>query len=360
MKILVTGAAGFIGSYVSRALIWRGDTVVGIDNFNDYYPRKCKEFNVDLIQLAAGNRPVYGNDKERIDNVYEKLLSYYSGSKKAVGSFSFFEGDIVDYDFIHNLCTKEKFDAVVHLAAMAGVPLSLKKPRTYVQVNVDGTMNLLEAARETGVKKLVFASSSSVYGNRDDKKVEETDNVMSAVSPYGASKVAGEVICHSCAKVFGINVVVDRIFGPIYGPLQRPYGMFMQRAINFAHNGKTLQIYGREGLDSAKDSTYIDDQVTGLLLCLDYDKSDFEVFNIGTSNPQSIRMWIEEINKTAPNKVSYELIESDKGDVASSANIEKAKKLLGYNPTTQLAKGVKRQIEVFELMPEWYKTLEKV
>jgi UDP-glucuronate 4-epimerase len=359
MKILVTGAAGFIGSYVSRALIRRGDDVVGIDNFNDYYPRNCKEFNVDLINLSAKNSISYTNGAS-LAKVHEKLESYYPQNSQQLGTFKFIEGDIVNYEFIKDLFEKEKFDGVIHLAAMAGVPLSLKKPRTYVEVNVDGTMNLLEAAKETNTKKLVFASSSSVYGNRDDKKVEETDNVMSAVSPYGASKVAGEVLCHSCAKVFGINVTVNRIFGPIYGPIQRPYGMFMQRAINFAYNGKTVQIYGRKGLDSAKDSTYIDDQVNGMLLCLDYNKTDFEVFNIGTSSPQSIRVWLDEIKKHLGDKVKYEVIESDKGDVASSANIEKAISVLGYKPQIQLEEGVKRQIEIFELMPEWYKTQQNV
>lgn len=359
MKVFVTGAAGFIGSYIARALVWRGDDVVGFDNFNYYYPKECKEFNVDLVNLAAGRKTQYYPFKI-VEPIYKKMESFYdkpiSGKR---GYFSFVEGDIVNHDFLEYLFEKEKFDAVVHLAAMAGVPLSTKNPRLYTSVNVDGTMNLLNVSKDTKVKKFVFASSSSVYGNREDKKVTEDDNVMHAVSPYGATKVAGEVLCHAASAVFDLPVVIARIFGPIYGPLQRPYGMIMQRAINFTHNNKPVQVWGRHGLDSAKDSTYIDDEVNGLLLCLDYD-TKFDVFNIGTSDPQSMREWFTAIEKYMGKPVPYEIVEVDKGDVASSADISKAKSKLGYAPSHTLDEGVKRQVEVFKLMPEWYQTLPNV
>jgi len=359
MKILVTGAAGFIGSYVARALIWRGDDVVGLDNFNDYYPRKCKEFNVDLVCLSAGLE-TKNNEKSIVAPVFEKLKEFYPEKiSDKTGNFTFYEADIVDDKTINEIFEKEKVDAVIHLAAMAGVPYSLKNPQLYAKVNVDGTVNLLSACNQFGVKKFVFASSSSVYGNRDDKKVTEEDDVMKAVSPYGATKVAGEVICHAISSVYGIDIVVDRIFGPIYGPLQRTYGMFMQRAINFVNNDKELSIYGRKGLESAKDSTYIDDQVSGILKCLGYD-TRFDVFNIGTSDPQTIGTWIKSIEKHFGKSVKYKLVEVDKGDVASSSDISKAKKLLGYEPKMKLDEGVRRQVEVFKLMPEWYKTLSEV
>ena len=182
---------------------------------------------------------------------------------------------------------------------------------------------------------------------------------MRTASPYGATKVAGEVLCHSASVIYDIDVVINRIFGPIYGPLQRTYGMFMQRAINFVHNDKELLIYGRKGLHSAKDSTYIDDQVDGIIRCLDY-KTKFDVFNIGTSNPQKIKTWIENIEKHYGKKVRFKIIDADKGDVASSSDISKAKKLLGYQPKMDLNEGVRRQVEVFKLMPEWYKTLSEV
>ncbi len=359
MKVFVSGAAGFIGSYISRALVWRGDAVVGFDNFNNYYPKNCKEFNVDLINLSSGRKTQFF-PAQTVEPIYEKIESFYDKPiQKERGYFSFVEGDITNHDFLEYLFEKEKFDAVIHLAAMAGVPLSTKNPRLYTSVNVDGTMNLLNVSKDTGVKKFVFGSSSSVYGNREDKKVTEEDNVMNAASPYGATKVAGEVLCHAASVVFGMNITIDRIFGPIYGPLQRPAGMLMQRAINFTHNNKKVQVYGRKGLDSAKDSTYIDDQVDGLLKCLDY-QGHFDVFNIGTSDPQSMREWFGAIEKYMGKPVPYEIVEVDKGDVAASADISKAKKLLGYEPKATLDEAVKRQVEVFNLMPDWYQTLPNV
>lgn len=359
MKVLVTGAAGFIGSYVSRALVWRGDDVVGIDNLNDYYPRNCKEFNIDLNYLSAKSDPKSFALAE-VTPVYKKLEEFYDdGVKTDRGTFSFFEGDITDFSFLEKLFKEEKFDAVIHLAAMAGVPYSTKNPRIYAYVNVDGTTNLLTLSKDNSIKRFVFASSSSVYGNREDKKVSETDDVSKAVSVYGASKVAGEVICHAFHTIFGTSIVIDRIFGPIYGPLQRPYGMFHQRALNYIHNQKTITIYGKHGLDTAKDSTYIDDQVRGLIACLDCE-STFDVFNIGTADPKKISYWIESVEKGYGAKLKLELVDKDTADVVSSADISKAQSLLGYLPKMAMPTGVKRQADVFKLMPAWYQTMQNV
>ena len=358
MKVLVTGGAGFIGSHLSRTLIWRGDDVVAIDNFNLYYPQKCKEFNVDLINLAAQQEPQFFANSE-LDSVYQKLASYHQNSSEQNGSFVFKEGTITDQEFLKNLFEEHHFDAVIHLAAMAGVPASTKNPKLYTEVNVNGTVNLLELCQQKKVSKFVFGSSSSVYGNREDKKVTEDDKVSRAVSVYGATKVSGEVLCHAFHQIFGMNVVIARIFGPIYGPLQRPFGMFHQRMINHVHNNKDVSIYGRYGLDTAKDSTYIDDQVAGLLLCLDKD-FQFEIFNIGTSDPLPIRTWIDSIEKAGHRKLGLTFVETDKADVVSSADISKAKTLLGYLPQVGMYEGVKRQVEIFNLMPEWYKEMENV
>jgi UDP-glucuronate 4-epimerase len=358
MRVLITGGAGFIGSYVSRFLLRRGDDVVSCDNFNEYYMRECKQFNVDLVNILV-NQPIQTPFSDIVP-VFEKMETYYShGASPKKGTFTFYEADITNATQVDDIIRDNAIDAIIHLGAWAGVPMSIENPITYTQVNVGGTVNLLDACRKFGVKKFVFGSSSSVYGNRDDKRVTEEDDVMHAVSPYGATKVAGEVLCHAASVVYGIDIAIDRIFGPIYGPLQRPYGMFMQRAINFAFNEKEIAIIGRNGLETAKDSTYIDDQVDGIVKMLDYN-ARFEVFNIGTSNPQPIRLWIDMIEKTLDMPVKYTVTRVDKGDVVSSANIDKAKKLLGYAPKMNIEEGVKRQVEIFKLMPEWYKKMEKV
>lgn len=359
MKVLVTGAAGFIGSYVARALVWRGDDVVGVDNLNDYYPRRCKELNVELTCRASGRQPI---PADSVEVVYSAIHEYGRAAypfAATPGDYTFVEGDFVDFPAMEALFAEHHFDTVVHLGAMAGVPYSTRQPRLYTQVNVDGTVNLLTLAKDTGVNKFVFASSSSVYGDRADRKVTEDDDVSRAVSIYGASKVAGEVLCHAFHRIYGLPVVIDRIFGPIYGPLQRPYGMFHQRAINYLYNGRTLSIYGKDGLQTAKDSTYIDDQVTGILACLDC-VYPFEIFNIGTANPLPIRTWIDAIETAFQQRLQVEIIDVDKADVVSSADISKARRLLDYAPATDMYDGVKRQVEVFQRLPDWYRTMDTV
>lgn len=359
MKVFVSGVAGFIGSYVARALINRGDDVVGCDNFNDYYPRRCKEFNLDLINLTAHRVLQYIPEKEILP-VFSLVTSYYPKRKsKKLGGFNFVEADITNYDFIRYLFSKEKPEAVIHVAAVAGIPQSVKKPRLYTSVNVDGTVNLLEASQNCGVKKFVFTSSSSVYGNREQGRVAESDEIVYALSPYGATKVAGEVLCYTYNEVSGISMAIARIFGPVYGPFQRPYGMLVQRAINYASNGKTLTMYGLHGLATKKDTTYIDDVVDGLIRCLDKSMS-YEVFNLGTANPCPNSTVIKEIERLLGKKVKIDIVKAGKGETQVSANIAKAKKILGYRPKMKVAEGVKRQVEVYLKMPKWYQEMENV
>jgi len=235
---------------------------------------------------------------------------------------------------------------------------------SYVKVNVEGTTNLLKLTKEHQINKFIFASSSSVYGTREDRQVREDDNITKTSSVYGATKVAGEVLCHSFSQCFGMNIIVIRIFGPVYGPLQRPYGMLQQRAINYVHNNKTLQIYGKNGLDTAKDSTYIDDEIDGFIACLDYDnvasKNYFEIFNLGTANPLPIKVWLDAVNKAYGKQVDLEIIDVDQSDVVSSADITKAKNILNYSPKINFYEGINRQVEIFKLMPKWYQELNEV
>lgn len=358
MNILITGAAGFIGSHLARRLVWHGYNVVGIDNLHHYYLKECKEYNLDLINLASKKEPIFFKIEE-LENVYTKLKSYHADEISDMGGFKFYKGDIVDCDFLQRLFNENKFDAIVHLAAMAGVPLSTKNPHLYTEVNVDGTNNLLDLAQKNGVKKFVFGSSSSVYGNREDGKVKEDDNITKTLSIYGATKTAGEAMCHAYHNLFGMDVVIARIFGPIYGPFQRPFGMFHQRAINYTYNNRSLEIYGKRGLETAKDSTYIDDTISGLLLCLQRDLK-FEIFNIGTSDPKPIKIWIDSVERAMKQKVKFEVKESDKADVVSSADISKAQSILGYSPYMNMQEGVSRQVEIFNAMPERYKKMQDV
>jgi len=213
---------------------------VAIDNFHNYYPRVCKEFNLDLVNCTAG-QPIQFSKAEEVRPVHEKLQAYYPEPNAKLGSFIFEEMDIVDFDALKGLFETHKPDAVIHLAAMAGVPLSAKKPRLYTQVNVDGSVNLLELSKEFEIKQFVFASTASAYGQKDHK-VKEDEGVSYPWSIYGATKSAVEAISHAFFKLFGLNIAIARIFGPIYGPLQRPYGMLIQRVINYTHNDKTLTV----------------------------------------------------------------------------------------------------------------------
>ncbi len=358
MTILITGAAGFIGSFLARALINQGEKVIGIDNFNDYYPRKCKEFNVDLLRLQSKQEPTT-IPKEKLLPILNKLQSYPDSLVSTPGTFHFYEADITNLNQLTKIFQQHNITSIIHLAAMAGVPKSTKQPLLYTKVNIEGTMNLLTLANTNKIQKFLFASSSSVYGHRETQKVKETDDITKARSVYGATKAAGEILCHSFHSTFNLNVAIVRIFGPIYGPLQRPYGMLHQRAINYIFNNKTLQIYGYKGLETAKDSTYIDDEVQGFLKILN-SAFKYEIYNIGTSNPLPIKHWLDCIEQAAEKKLNINIIEADKADVSSSADITKAKENLGYEPKTTMQEGVKRQVEIFKLMPNWYQTMDNV
>lgn len=355
MKILVTGAAGFIGSYLSRALIWRGDDVVGIDNFYPYYPRECKEFNLDLVALSAKNE-VKHNKHEEVAKVYDKLLSWTD--KKVQddrGSFTFYEGDIRNYEFLESVFSVNKFDAIMHLAAMGGVPYSLKNPRIYSEVNVDGTVNLLDLAAKNSIANFVLASSSSVYGNRKDVPFKETDNVNIPISTYAATKVADEVIGYSFHHNHKMPVTCLRFF-TVYGPLQRPYGMVIQRFIQQAHRGIPLSVFGDGSM--GRDYTYVEDIVSGIMASLD-NKLGYEILNLGNSSPATLNELIDHLKKAFGREIKVENQDRPSTEVdITYADVSKAKKLLGYDPKTSLSEGVSKQVEIFNTMPEWYRNLE--
>ena len=356
MKILVTGAAGFIGSYLTRELLRRGEDVVGIDNFNEYYPRECKEFNLDLIYLESGE-DVKHHPAGDVKPIYEKLLEYRElKPKDKTGKFYFYEGDIIDDEFLTELFSEHDFDAIVHLAAMAGVPYSLKKPRLYAEVNVVGTVNLLEHAKDQDLKKFVFGSSSSVYGGRTNVPFNEDDDITKPISTYAATKTMGEIICRTYNHLYGIPIINARIFGPIYGPLQRFYGMAAQRFIKQVHQDKPITIYGDGTM--GRDSTYIDDEVAGLIKAMDSDV-DFGTYNIGSGNPVTVNELAEYVIDNFGKGETVNLEKPPTEVPITYANIEKAKKRLGYEPKTPFKEGIRRQVEVFKMMSDWYKDMEE-
>ncbi len=354
--ILVTGGAGFIGSYVARYLLSRGDDVVLMDNFHEYYPRKAKEFNLDLTRLWC-NQNLENIRGEEIFPVFEQFTKYYEWKKEDnFGKMFFYEGDIRDVDLLKKIFSEKKIDKVIHLAAMAGVDLSISEPHLYTDVNVLGTVALLDECVKNDVQKFVFGSSSSVYGSRNTVPFVEDEDTDKPFSPYAATKRMSEIMNYTYYELYGISIINARIFGPIYGPLQRPFRMINQRFINKAYHGEKMPVFG-DGKQGGRDTTYIDDEVEGLIKCLDC-KINFETINIGSGK---VITPIEVANsvKQILGKGEVEFTPRPKGEVPITyADVKKAKKLLNFSAKWDFEKGLKRQIEIFLLMPQWYKDMD--
>lgn len=310
MKILITGAAGFIGSKTAEQLVKEGHQVIGIDNFDPYYDRKIKENNIKELQKSS--------------------------------LFSLYELDILDYEKFEKVFKENKIDYVLHLAAKAGVRTSIEDPIGYQNVNNLGTNNLLELCRKYGVKKLVLASSSSVYGNNKVVPFKETDVVDYAISPYAASKKANEVLAHVYHSLFDMDIILLRFF-TVYGPRQRP-DLAINKFTRLILNDEPIPLYG-DGTTS-RDYTYIDDIVNGILLSFKYlkeHKNVYEIINLGSNNPISLIEMVQTIEKELNKKAIINWLPMQPGDVdITYANISKAKKLLGYNPSTTFEEGIKQ------------------
>ena len=353
--VLITGGAGFIGSYVARKLLERGDNVVLIDNFHEYYPRKAKEFNLDLTRLWCNQR-IESIKEEEIIPVFERLVEYYDWKKnKKFGKMKFYEGDIRDTELLEKIFKENNIEKVMHLAAMAGVDLSVSEPHLYTDVNVLATVALLDRCLKAKVKKFVFGSSSSVYGSRNTVPFREDEDTDKPFSPYAATKRMSEIMNYTYHELYGIRIINARIFGPIYGPLQRPFRMINQRFINRAYNDEKLTIFG-DGKEGGRDTTYIDDEVDGLIKCLDCD-IDFETINIGSGKVITPIEVAESVKKIL-GKGEVEFISRPKGEAPITyADVSKAKKLLKFSAKWDFDKGLERQVEIFLLMPEWYKKM---
>jgi UDP-glucuronate 4-epimerase len=310
-RIVVTGAAGFIGSHAADALVRRGWQVVGVDNFCDFYDRSWKELNVKSID---GGR---GIDVEEID--------------------------ITDAPGINRLISSVKPAAVLHLAAMAGVRPSIDRPAHYARVNVEGTTNVLEAAAKNGVAKFLFASSSSVYGNLGRVPFSEDDAVGEPISPYAASKRAGELMCHSFWHLYRLPIFCLRFF-TVYGPQQRP-DLAIHKFTRLISSGQPVPFFG-DG-STSRDYTFVEDTVNGIMAALD--RCDrYRIYNLGGSNPVTLKQLIEGLERAIGKPAKLDRKPAQPGDVQRTfADLTRSRAELGYEPHVGLDEGLKRFVTWF-------------
>ncbi len=334
-RILVTGAAGFIGSHTSHRLLDRGDTVVGIDNLNDYYAVSLKEDR--LARLTSRER------------------------------FSFIKMDVADREGMRELFAREKFDAVIHLAAQAGVRYSLTNPHAYIDSNVTGFVNILEGCRHSQVPHLVYASSSSVYGANTLQPFSEHHNVDHPISLYAATKKANELMAHSYAHLYGMAVTGLRFF-TVYGPWGRP-DMALFLFTRGILEGKPIDVYNNGNM--IRDFTYVDDIVTGVVGVMDnppaanpqWNGQDpdpassyvkYRVFNIGNSNPVKLMEFIDAIEAATGKKAIKNLMPMQAGDVPSThADVSELEQAIGFKPDMSVRQGIKNFVD-------WYRDYYRV
>jgi UDP-glucuronate 4-epimerase len=315
MNILVTGGAGFIGSHTVERLLQQGDAQVTIlDNFNDYYDPAIKRMNVRGFQ-----------DRVKIHEI-----------------------DLMDRSAVDALFDASQFSAVIHLAARAGVRPSIERPELYIDTNIKGTFNLLEACKRTGCRKFVFASSSSVYGVNKKVPFCETDPILQTISPYAMTKMAGEQMCSNYAHLYDIRTVCLRFF-TVYGPRQRP-DLAISKFTRRIEDGLSLDRYG-DG-NTARDYTFITDIVDGIIGALNYELGPIcDIFNLGGSQTVTLNEMISTIEKAVGQKAIINVMPEQPGDVPlTSADVSKARELLHFKPTTHISEGIPRFVEWFRSM----------
>lgn len=312
MGILVTGGAGFIGSHLVERLLELGHPCVCLDNFDPFYPEQIKRRN----------------------------LAGFAGHP----NFRLVEGDLRDPEAYQRVARTMEISTIVHLAARAGVRPSLEQPLLYSEVNLIGTMRLLEFAREKGIRKFVFASSSSVYGNNEKVPFHEDDRVDWPISPYAATKKAGELLCHTHAHLYGMDITCLRFF-TVYGPRQRPE-MAIHKFTRRIDRGEPIPLYG-DGL-SERDYTYISDIIQGVVGAIE-NVSGYEIVNLGESRTVKLRELIERIEAALGKKARIERLPEQPGDVRRTyADVGRARQRYGYNPQVPIEEGIPRFVE-------WYR-----
>ncbi len=316
--ILVTGAAGFIGSHAAQKLIEKGYRVVGVDNFSDFYDRTWKEMNLKSIK----------GDKLDVEEI-----------------------DITSGDEISKLVRLVRPWGILHLAAMAGVRPSIEQPAYYAKVNVEGTTHLLQAAVKTGVQKFAFASSSSVYGNAAKVPFSEEDPVEEPISPYAATKRAGELVCYTFWHLYKLPIASLRFF-TVYGPRQRP-DLAIHKFTRLITAGKPVPFFG-DGTTS-RDYTFVDDTVSGIIASIEK-VEQFRIYNLGGSSPVSLNELIAELERAIGKKAILDRKPAQPGDVERTfADLTRSKAELGYEPKISLAEGLKRFVAWFNEFGHLYK-----
>ena len=309
--ILVTGGAGFIGSHLVKRLLDKGEEVVCLDNFNDYYDPRIKRRNVEPLMEKKG--------------------------------FHLAEGDIRDTAFLDAIFDKFLFSQIVHLAAMAGVRPSIENPALYADVNLVGTTNLLEKTRDKGIKKFIFGSTSSVYGTNPKVPFSEDDKLERVISPYSASKLACESMCRVYHHLYDIGICCTRFF-TVYGPSGRP-DMAIYKFIDNIYNNREIDMYG-DGT-SKRDYTYIDDIIQGVTAAMDKNWG-FDIINLGESQTIELRKMIALIENALGKSAKIKQLPMQPGDVPITyADISKARSLLNYNPSYPIDKGIKETVKCY-------------
>jgi len=311
-KILLTGIAGFIGCHTAKALAERGDEVVGVDDFNDYYNPKLKEDRVRAL-LGSNNIKIY-------------------------------RGNVADKELLKKVFLEHKLDKICHLAAQAGVRYSLEKPEIYINSNIVGFQNILDLAREFGASQLVFASSSSVYGGNKKIPFTETDAVDRPISLYAATKKANELQAHTYHHLFGLNAIGLRFF-TVYGPWGRPDMAYFKFAQNILNN-RSIEVYNHGQMK--RDFTYIDDIVLGIIKALNHCQG-YEIYNLGNNQPVELEKFIQVLEEKLDKKAIKQYLPLQPGDVeATYADINKAKEKLDWQPKTSIEEGLEKFVE-------WYR-----
>jgi UDP-glucuronate 4-epimerase len=313
-RVLVTGGAGFIGSPLCQRLLQEGHEVVCLDNFDAYYDPAIKRRNLEEIRASEG-----------------------------ANGFQLVEGDIRNKELLDDLFRKSSFGLIIHLAARAGVRPSIEQPLLYEEVNVAGTLNLLEACREFEVRNFIFGSSSSVYGKNRKVPFAEDDPLEAMISPYAVTKRAGELFCYTYHHLYGLNISCLRFF-TVYGPRQRPE-MAIHKFARLIRDGERIPLFG-DGT-SRRDYTYIDDIIAGIMGAIQ-NLRGYDIFNLGESQTIPLRELISLIEQALGKKAEVEELPEQPGDVPITyAEISKARRLLGYDPRVGIEEGVGRFVQWF-------------